>query len=145
MRFGYPFSFSGPSPRRTISTPLCDHCYLSSTTSPLLMTMSTAPELIFSIFPGRQGFVLHIVTVASSALSHQYYPWICHPLPLIALGSPLRFGLLSSLATIDDRAGGLPWVRRTTSPYPVQLHVGLLRRISGLALSRLLDLRPNTI
>ena len=44
-------------------------------------------------------------------------------LPLLAAGSPRRVGFLSSLATFDDRTGGLPWVRRTTSPYPVRLHV----------------------
>ena len=35
-----------------------------------------------------------------------------------------------------------PGEDRTTSPYPVQLHLGLVRRISGLALSRLLALLP---
>ena len=39
----------------------------------------------------------------------------------------------------------LPWVRRTTSPYPVRLHVRSVLRISGLASSRRLDLLPNTI
>ncbi|MBW2089508.1 MAG: hypothetical protein JRI37_11070 [Deltaproteobacteria bacterium] len=48
-------------------------------------------------------------------------------------------------ATSDTSAGGLPWVRRTTSPYPVQLHFGSVHRISGLALPRMLDLLPAAI
>jgi len=53
--------------------------------------------------------------------------------------APTRFGVSSSIrfsvvsGNLNDRTGGLPWVRRTTSPYPVRLHVGSVPRISGLA------------
>ena len=40
-----------------------------------------------------------------------------------------------STATVNISAGGLPWVRRVTSPYTVQLHFGLVHQISGLASS----------
>lgn len=46
-------------------------------------------------------------------------------------------------AALGDRARGLPWVRWTTSPYPVRLHVRSLHRISGLTQSRRLALLPN--
>ena len=41
-----------------------------------------------------------------------------------ASGSPIRFGFMIPLAIIDTSTGRLPWVRRTTSPYAVQLHFG---------------------
>ena len=64
--------------------------------------------------------------------------------------SPLRvlligIGFLTSIAAFNVRPGGLPWVRRTTSPYPIQLHFGSVPRILGLALPRLLDLLPAAI
>ena len=65
--------------------------------------------------------------------------------PCPASGSPIRFGFMISLATIDIITGRLPWVRRTTSPYTVQLHFGSVHRISGLAHPRLLDLLPAAI
>ena len=65
--------------------------------------------------------------------------------PLPASGSPYRFGFLTSIAAFNVRPGGLPWVRRTTSPYPIQLHFGSVHRILGLALPRLLDLLPAAI
>ena len=48
-------------------------------------------------------------------------------------------------AAFNVRSGGLPWVRRITSLYPVQLHFGSVRRILGLAHIRLLDLLPAAI
>ena len=66
--------------------------------------------------------------------------------PLPASGFPYRVGFsLMSFAASHDRAGGSPWVRRTASPDAVRLHIGSVHRISGLALSRLLDLLPNAI
>ena len=62
-----------------------------------------------------------------------------------ASGSPIRFGFIVSLATMDTITGGLPWVRRLSSPYPVQLHFGSVHRISGLALLCMLDLLPAAI
>ena len=67
------------------------------------------------------------------------------PDPFTVSGSPYRFGFLTSCAAFEVRSVGLPWVRRSTSPYPVQLHFGLVHRISGLALPRLLDLLPAAI
>jgi len=82
--------------------------------------------LIFRLFisPWSSGFCPPLCYQASSALSHKYYLWICHPLSLTASGSPPRFGFMALMTAFNTRAGGLPWVRRTTSPYPVQLHVG---------------------
>ena len=65
------------------------------------------------------------------------------PFPL--RGLLIGIGFLTSLTALDVRPGGLPWVRRTTSPYPVQLHFGSVHRILGLALPRLLDLLPAAI
>ena len=65
------------------------------------------------------------------------------PYPL--RGLLIGIGFLKSIAAFNFKPGGLPWVRRTTSPYPVQLHFGSVHRISGLALSRLLDLLPAAI
>jgi hypothetical protein len=65
------------------------------------------------------------------------------PFPL--RGRLIGIGFLTSLTAFNVRSGGLPWVRRTTSPYTVQLHFGSVRRILGLALPRLLDLLPAAI
>ena len=65
------------------------------------------------------------------------------PFPL--RGLLIGIGFLTSLTALDVRPGGLPWVRRTTSPYSVQLHFGSVHRILGLALPRLLDLLPVAI
>ena len=61
--------------------------------------------------------------------------------PCLASGSPIWFGFMIS----DISTGRLPWVRRTTSPYAVQLHFGSVHRILGLAQPRLLDLLPAAI
>jgi hypothetical protein len=93
------------------------------------------------LFLGRQGFILHAVTSASSALSHQSYPWICHPLPPTLSGDlPSSFGFMAPSAASGARAVGFPGVRRTASPYPVQLQYASIaaNRILGLALPRLL-------
>jgi|SRR5664280_1464878 len=104
---------------------------------------SAFPFLLPLIFSRSSGFYPPRCYQASSALSPQYYPWICHPLHPPPLRVPL-FGL--SFMAFLAIAGGLPWVRRTTSPYLVQLHHGLVfPRISGLALSRRLDLLPIAI
>jgi hypothetical protein len=65
------------------------------------------------------------------------------PFPL--RGLLIGIGFLTSLTAFDVRPGRLPWVRRTTSPYTVQLHFGSVHRILGLALPRLLDLLPAAI
>jgi len=51
------------------------------------------------------------------------------PVDLPPSAPPLRvllvgIGFLTSVAAFNVSSGGLPWVRRTTSPYPVQLHFG---------------------
>jgi hypothetical protein len=58
---------------------------------------------------------------------------------------PPRLGFMVTSATLITSAGGLPWVRRTTSPYPVQLHSGSVHRIYGLAIPCKLDLFPTAI
>ena len=78
---------------------------------------------------------------ASSVLSVDLPP--SDPYPLRDL--LIRVGFMTPLAAFSARSGGLPWVRRTTSPYPVRLHLGSVPRISGLALPRLLDLLPDAI
>jgi hypothetical protein len=65
--------------------------------------------------------------------------------PCPASGSPIRFGFMVSITTMDPITGGLPWVRRTSSPYRVQLHFGSVRRISGLARPCMLDLLPAAV
>ncbi len=91
--------------------------------SPSPRTGSPARDTSPSTLPGPQGFVLHSVTKASLALPPQYYPWICHPLPPHCFG--FSFAVQSSNASHSSfgvKAVGLPWVRRASSPYPVQLH-----------------------
>ena len=69
-------------------------------------------------------------------------PVNCHPLHT----PPLRVLLCGfSFMAFIAIAGGLPWVRRTTSPYPGPLHYGSIRRILGLAYPRGLDLLPTAI
>jgi len=89
------------------------------------------PSLFVSSW--SSGFSPPLCYQVSSALSPKYYLWICHPLSLPASGSPLRVGFITMTAVVLVRAGGLPWVRHTTSPYPVRLHVGSIPRISGFA------------
>ena len=74
--------------------------------------------------PDRRGFSLHTVTSASLAPSRQYYSWICHPPSQLASGitvGKLAFCCRQQRSTTGQV--GLPWVRRTTSPYSVRLHV----------------------
>jgi hypothetical protein len=95
--------------------------------------------------PDLQDFILHTVTRFhwSRVISTPYGPATLCTLPVS--GSPYRCGFMVSMATYDTSAGGFPWVRRATSPYPVQLHFGLVHQISGLAHPRLLDLLPAAI
>ena len=142
--------------RSTVSAPRCHHCYLSSTASPRLMTHSSKPGLgSLRLRSARlrpplcpswsAGFSPPHCYQASSALPHQYPRESATLCPFLASGSPRRVGFLSPTARFSDRSGGLPWVRRTPSPDPVPLPVGLVLRIFGLALSRLLDLLPTTL
>lgn len=64
---------------------------------------------------------------------------------LPAPGSPAQFSLLTPRTALGVKAVGFPWVRRASSPYPVQLHQGSVLRISGLAHARLLDPLPLAI
>jgi len=120
---------------------------------------SLSPSLLVHGFPypsddtGTSRFCFLIVRVLSSTLlpgftgpessvlSVNLPPSGPYPLRVLLIG----IGFLTPIATFSVRPGGLPWVRRTTSPYPVQLHFGSVRRILGLALPRLLDLLPAAI
>ena len=77
----------------------------------------------------------------SSVLSVNLPPSGPYPLRGLLIGT----GFLKFIAAFNFRPGGLPWVRRTTSPYTVQLHFGSVHRILGLALPRLLALLPAAI
>ena len=77
----------------------------------------------------------------SSVLSVNLPPSDPYPLRVLLIG----IGFLTSITAFNVRSGGLPWVRRSTSPYSVQLHFGSVHRILGLALPRLLDLLPAAI
>ena len=59
----------------------------------------------------------------SSVLSVDLPPSGLYPFRVLLIG----IGFLTSIATFNVTPGGLPWVRRTTSPYPVQLHFGSVR------------------
>ena len=61
--------------------------------------------------------------------------------PVTASGLLFGFSFMAFITI----AGGFPWVKRTTSPYLVPLHHGLVRRILGLAVPRGLDLLPIAI
>jgi hypothetical protein len=58
---------------------------------------------------------------------------LLHASDQVGLVPCFRLGFTASPAAFDARSGEPPWVRRTTSPYPVQLHIGSVSRISGLA------------
>lgn len=94
--------------------------------------------LVFKFYPPRcyQRFV----GLESSVLPVNLPPSVP---PRFGVSSSIRFSVV--YGNTNDKTGGLSRVRRTTSPYSVRLHVGSVLRISGLALSRLLDLIPNTI
>jgi hypothetical protein len=82
--FGYPpavFWFH-PFPCNSVAAPPCCHHRLSSTTSHAPATRLEHPGFI----SWSSGFCPPLCYQASQALSHQYYPWICHPL------TPTRFG-----------------------------------------------------
>ena len=130
-------------PRRTVSTPRCHHGHLSSTASPIPMTF------FFRIARRRHTDLFFSVccspSIWSSGFSHpRCYQRFLSPESLVLPvnlppSAPPRFGVSSSsrfavvAGNINNRTGGLPWVRRTTSPYSVRLPVGSVLRISGLA------------
>lgn len=96
--------------------------------------------------PGPQGFLLRSVARLPRPCLFSTTRESVSLCPLPASGFPYRVGFsVTSLAASHDRAGGSPWVRRTASPDAVRLHIGSVHRISGLALSCLLDLLPNAI
>jgi len=142
MGFGYPLWLSGSFPLQlyvgsySLSPSLLVHGFprLSDATK-----TSRFHFLIVRIFSSTPlpGFI----GPESSVLSVNLPPSGPYPLRVLLIG----FGFLTSLAAFDVRPGALPWVRRSTSPYTVQLHFGSVRRILGLALPRLLDLLPAAI
>jgi hypothetical protein len=168
-----PLRFPGSfiSPCNSKSTPPCCHHRLSSTASHVPTASLEHPGLIPSTSPSPgqmcvdrrkrrvlclatfDTFLFLVLRVFSSALSPGFIGPASSVLsvdlppsaPSPASGSPYRFGFIAPLAAFSARSGGLPWVRRTTSPYPVRLHLGSVLRISGLALPRLLDLLPAAI
>ncbi len=78
---------------------------------------SGADRLSFQLSSWSSGFSPPRCYQASSALSHQYHPWICHPLhpaPLRGRLGDARF--MKSPATWNLSAGGLHWVRHTSLP-----------------------------
>ena len=154
LRFGCPCSFSGPCPSQLYigssmrSRPPFVHGFPDpddalrdrqtaaywfrspACSSPSAWSSGCSPPRCYQRFTGPASSVLSVDLPPSAP-------------PRFGISSSIRFAVVSG--NINDRTGGLPWVRRTTSPYPVRLHVGLVLRISGLALSRLLDLLTNTI
>ena len=144
MGFGYPPSvfWLHPFPCNSVAAPPCCHHHLSSTTSHIPMTITGISRfrslivrvLSSTLLPGFIG-------PESSVLSVDLPPSGPYPFRVLLIG----FGFLTSITAFNVKPGGLPWVRRTTSPYPVQLHFGSVHRILGLALPRLLDLLPAAI
>lgn len=78
---------------------------------------------------------------ASSVLCVNLSPSCPSPFRGLLIGR----GFLPPATAARSRTEGFPWVRRTASPDAVRLHVGPVHRISGLALSGLLDLLPNAM
>jgi len=115
-----PFGLLALLPFHSISTLPGRHPYLSSAASHNPVTSLDCPRLM----TGSSGFSPPLCYQASQALSPQYYPQICHPLPPPRLGSlPTRLSFMASPKTIEARTGGLPRVRshrlpisRPTSP-----------------------------
>ena len=126
----------------SMSAPHRCHHHLSSTTSHAPSDATGTSRLhflvvrIFSSTP-LPGFI----GPESSVIPVDLPPSDPYPLRVLLIG----IGSLTPIAAFNVRPGGLPWVRRTTSPYTVQLHFGSVHRISGLALPRLLDLLPAAI
>jgi hypothetical protein len=143
MEFGYPFWFSGSfTLQRSVG----------SSSLSLSLFVHGFPCPTDDSEPSRFAFFLVVRVLSStplpgftgpesSVLSVNLPPSGPSPLRGLLVG----IGFLTSLTAFDARPGGLPWVRRTTSPYPVQLHFGSVHRILGLALPRLLDLLPAAI
>ncbi len=114
-----------PSSSRQVLRPI--HSY----NTPNFLVVRVLPSTLLPGFIGPESSVLPVNLPPS--------------VPCPASGSPIRFGFMAPLATIGTSTGGLPWVRRTTSPYAVQLHFGSVHRILGLAQPRLLGLLPAAI
>ena len=155
LRFGYPFSISGPF--------LSQFCIGSSVRSlPPLVHGFPYPDDASRIARRRHTVSSMFIpySLVFRVFSSTLLPGFIGPessVPPVNLppSAPLRFGVSSSIrfavvstiapalfylrpsvgssGNINDRTGGLPWVRRTTSPYAVRLHVGSVLRISGLA------------
>lgn len=94
--FGYPPSafWLLTYPHGSVSAPPRCHRHLSSTASHAPAALPMRPGLI----PRSSGFYPPLCYQASQALSHQYPPWICHPL------TPPRFGssLSGRFSTASD-------------------------------------------
>jgi len=141
-RFGGPFSFSGPHPSQ---------CCIDSSMRSLLPFVHgfPYPDDASGIARQRHTDFFFPYVESPSVWSSGFYPPRCYQrfigpafsvLPVnLPPSAPSRFGVSSSSrfavvsGNINDRTEGLPWVRRTTSPYTVRLHVGSVLRISGLA------------
>jgi hypothetical protein len=88
LRFACPISFSGPFPLSSMSTPRCDHDYLSSTASPIPVTPPGSPDggILVSLSSMFIPFCL-VFRVFSSTL-------------LPALHWPCLFGVIRGSATL---------------------------------------------
>lgn len=167
-----PFWFSGSFSFTTLSRLVNScHCRLSSTASHIPMTLLEYPDSILPrsaslvqmcvdrrkrrvlcrgffpwvYTPGTQGFTLHLLTRLHRPCLFSTTRESATLCSLPASGSPRRLGFMTPTTAFSARSVGLPWVRRITSPYPVQLHSGSVPQISGLAHPRLLDLFPTAI
>jgi hypothetical protein len=75
---------------------------------------------------------------ASQALSPQYYPWICHPLPRSRSGFAVTESVFYGLFRPQGRRTSRGKTHSLSVSRPASVHSGYYARISGLALPRLL-------
>ena len=91
--------------------------------------------------PGRQGFILHTLLPCLIGPESPVLPVNLPPsAPAAVSGSPMRLQFYG-LYCHRRRAS----LGSTTSPYPVPLHYGSVRRILGLAYPSGIDLLPTAI
>ena len=90
------------------------------------------------VVPRSSGFSPPHGYPASQALSLQYYPWICHPLPRSRSGIAVTGFVFYVLFRSQGRRTSRGKTHRLPVSRPASVHGGYCGRISGLAQPRLL-------
>ena len=92
----------------------------------------------YDVVPRSSGFYPPHGYPASQALSPQYYPWICHPLPPSRSGVTVTGSVFYGLLRPQGRRTSRGKTHSLSVSRPASVHGGYDSRISGLAQPRLL-------